>query len=656
MRLLTQRFILLCLAGIPFLPLGPRAQVIQAPVKGFQYSEYDQATRNRKFLLTGESATNMSNVELSLTGARLEIYDDKGKTDLIVVSPQCRYHNRDKIVSSADKLQVTRGGGQFSIEGEGFEWRQADGRLAISNRVHAVLRQDLIGTEPTRQPSADSTVAGPHANVAAEPSQLIHIYSDRFQFRTNRAEFQRNVRVEEAQGKLTCGLLTATFSEPGRKIETILAEQDVVIDSGEIHATGEKATYRLAEDVVELKENPAWRTGAIEGQAEEVVFERSNRVFHASRNVVMTLPPGSLGTNGFLLVENLSATNAVAEEKRPVKVKAGDFDFRPDAANTNLDVAVFHGNVSVDAGKGKLTCGLMTITSSVRNHRTERMVAERGVVIEQEDSLVTSEKAIYTASTATVEMTGSPAWKVGDREGRADVLVFDVTNRAYQELRNVQMRLPPGAFGRSAWLLPKTPRQTGESATTTEAIAKEPARPIEVSSHDFLFKSASPGLPTDLAIYRGNVLVTVPGRMTVLCGTLTGRIAAGTNQVQSVVAENEVEIRVVDPKGDRVARGDRAVYTAGRDEVELTAAEGVKITLADGAGESRAQGRKAVYTGSEDIFELRGNPMVTTPKGKVTGDLVVFDRGKATLKATGYWKIRLRPEAFERPAPLPKGK
>ena len=62
MRLSTQRVALLWLVGVSFLPSNVCAQVLEAPVKGFQYSEYDQATRNRKFLLTGESATNVSNV------------------------------------------------------------------------------------------------------------------------------------------------------------------------------------------------------------------------------------------------------------------------------------------------------------------------------------------------------------------------------------------------------------------------------------------------------------------------------------------------------------------------------------------------------------------------------------------------------------------
>jgi len=171
-----------------------------------------------------------------------------------------------------------------------------------------------------------------------------------------------------------------------------------------------------------------------------------------------------------------------------------------------------------------------------------------------------------------------------------------------------------------------------------------------------VFEPASADVKIDLAVYRGNVRVSDPGRMALSCETLTGRIAAGTNQVQSVVAESGVEIRVVDPKGDKVARGDRVVYTAGRDEVELTAADGVEIALRDAAGESQARGQKAVYTGSDDIFELIGNPRVTTPKGEVTGDRVVFDRGKSTAKAAGFWKMKLRPKAFEKPVPPAKGR
>src|SRR6185369_11658420 len=126
--------------------------------------------------------------------------------------------------------------------------------------------------------------------------------------------------------------------------------------------------------------------------------------------------------------------------KQPIKVNADDFDFRPDATDTNLNIAVLRGQVRVGAEDGTLSCELITVKSATRQNRTESVVAERHLVMEQGDNRVTGDKAVYEARDETVEVTGSPAWRMGLREGTAEILAFDMKNRAYRAERNVQMR------------------------------------------------------------------------------------------------------------------------------------------------------------------------------------------------------------------------
>src|SRR6185295_18094 len=127
----------------------------------------------------------------------------------------------------------------------------------------------------------------------------------------------------------------------------------------------------------------------------------------------------------------------------------------------------------------------------------------------------------------TVVMTGHPTWQVQGQQGAAEVLTFDLTNRMYRAEGGVRMRLPPGAFGRSAWLLPGRRREVPVS--TSVASTNASIRPIEISADDFEFKVAAAGKTNDVATYRGHVRVSDPGRMDLTCGELVGELTAGKN-------------------------------------------------------------------------------------------------------------------------------
>jgi lipopolysaccharide export system protein LptA len=135
---------------------------------------------------------------------------------------------------------------------------------------------------------------------------------------------------------------------------------------------------------------------------------------------------------------------------------------------------------------------------------------------------------------------------------------------------------------------------------------------------------------------------------------MTGKMFPGAHRMQTVMAEQDVVIRATGPHDERVGRGDLAIYSAEREEVELTGKDGVDIRIRDAAGESRARGKKIVYTRRQDLAVLSGDPVITSPKGEVTGDTVVFDRANSTLQATGNWKMKLRAESLK-PATLPAG-
>ena len=664
-------------------PPSARAQAVEGEFKGVKHAFLDPETGKRLMLLTSGSVTNISNEELLVRdGVRLQFFDDAGKTNLEVLTPLCIFNTRKKQVSSAEKLQGASPDGQFFLEGEGFAYAIGAAGLVVSNRVHAVIKKELLETAspPLSAPGAEPARPPPIQAVPGVDPR-VHIFSDWMRYQTNLAVFRERVRVEDPQGKLSCGVLTVEFIGPGegedrRRIDRILAEEDVAIDSAELHATGQRAIYRQASDLVELSGNPSWRLGQYQGRAEELTVDRSSREFHAARAVEITLPPGSVGRSGFFLPENPVPTNRSPAKAEPAHVRADDFQFRPEPGNTNFNLALLRGAVTVRSGTGNLACEQMTIRSLALSNRTESIIAERSVVMEQGDRRVTGEQAVYSAAADTVEISGGPAWKMGQRDGTAGLLVFDLTNAVYRARGGVRMQLPAGSLGRSTWLFPTNRSNAGqasgpparpgvplagespapEAGTAVPpkqgaATAGPSSKPVEISADEFEFVPAAPGTKTDTAIYRGGVRVQDADRMRLSCERLTANLLSGTNQVESVTAEREVEIEIHEPAAERRVRGERAVYSADRAEVVLTGGESVEIVFLEPALNGRARGTKAVYAGGPDLLELTGNPVLTTPYGHVWGDVLAVDRAHTTLSATGNWKMTLNPDKLKAESP-----
>ena len=640
-----------------------RAQVLEGPAKKGVHAQYNQKTGKPEWVATYLSASQIAGDTELIQGLQLVLFNSEGQSNLVVTTPQCVFDLRNKVVLSTDALQARSVSGELSLEGEGFECRLTDERLVVSNRVHAIIRKEWLNAPPQITPpsAANSVPASPQTNSPASATRQLHIFSDRLRYQTNLALFEENVRADDPQGRLTAGLLTVEFTQPDQRFGNMFAEHNVVIDSEGLHATGQRANYLVTNNVVELSGDPTWRLGGYDGRADELMVNRRTREFHAARNVAMRLPAGALGTNGFIWAETAPPTNSVTAQKQPIEVNADDFVFRPDVTDTNLNDAVLRGQVRVGAEKGNLSCELMTIKSSTGQNRTESAVAERQVVMEQGNNRVTGEKAVYTAANDIMEVTGAPAWKMGQREGTAAVLAFDLKNRAYRATRNVQMRFPAGSFGPSPWLSPKPAGHTNTlavAAPTGELTSRDTASiliapnrsgaPIQISADEFEFAPDPANTNRNLVTYQGHVLITDPGRMRLSCESFTGKMPAGANQMESAVAERSVELEIHESRRDGRACGDRAVYTASNGEVVVTSDDRVKIEFRDPRIEGNGQGSTAVYSGETDVMELAGNPVLTTQYGQTWGDVVIVDHANTTLKATGQWKLELKAEALNK--------
>lgn len=124
-------------------------------------------------------------------------------------------------------------------------------------------------------------------------------------YEANRAVWKNNVRVTDREMDLLCELLTVYFqTNGGRRIETIIAETNVVIVERDSWAFGERAVYTATNDVVTLS---SMRGDVLldspDGylMAPLIVFERRTGKLNAPTNAIMggNAQGGMFGSNVF---------------------------------------------------------------------------------------------------------------------------------------------------------------------------------------------------------------------------------------------------------------------------------------------------------------------------------------------------------------------
>lgn len=290
--------------------------------------------------------------KILLTDAKLKTFSTNGTLELLAQSPQCSFDSTRRTASSPMPLQLHTGDGRFFTEGEGFLWDQTNSSLVISNRVHTTLRKDLVALQ--------SSGMARRTTRPAETTENIEVFSDWFNYNRNSgfASYHGHVRVIGTDLRLTADNLSLELPEPGTPFKNIVAEGDVVIDRGGLHAIGEKAAYSAANDTVTITGNPSWHMGRREGRGDELVLDRTNSIFRANGHAYLKLPRNAAEGN-LLLDRNPAPITSLESASRFVEVLSDSYELR-----TNL--AVFRQHVQGsefvgDKPQGKLSCGLMTI-------------------------------------------------------------------------------------------------------------------------------------------------------------------------------------------------------------------------------------------------------------------------------------------------------
>lgn len=148
------------------------------------------------------------------------------------------------------------------------------------------------------------------------------IKSDRAEFdlKGRYVVYSGNVRAKDPQMDLSCEKLTVQISQTGGKLESIIAEGNVVVDflddkGQRIHGTGGRATYNYrvtanaTNDVIELTEDPVLKTqqGTMEGDV--ITYDRANDNLRVT-NSRMVIRPETSESPDAASGDSKSATNS----------------------------------------------------------------------------------------------------------------------------------------------------------------------------------------------------------------------------------------------------------------------------------------------------------------------------------------------------------
>jgi len=159
------------------------------------------------------------------------------------------------------------------------------------------------------------------ASASATSGQTTEIFADQVEidWKTNLVVYRGNVRVENPKMRMTCELLTARTPGLSGRIESIVAERNVVIDSVDergqkIHGRSEKAIYSFkateteTNEIVELTGNPVLETSQATLTGEPIIYDRITGKIRAINQKMVV----RMGTPG--------ATNEIASTNPPAHV------------------------------------------------------------------------------------------------------------------------------------------------------------------------------------------------------------------------------------------------------------------------------------------------------------------------------------------------
>lgn len=332
-------------------------------------------------------------------------------------------------------------------EGRGDELWLDSSTVSLRARGGAMLKLPVSGAGFIPQP-----VDAPAAPVELT-NRFVTITSERYELQTNQVSFSGGVRAVERDGdlvssRLACDSLSATIG-PSNQVQSLVAEQGVIIEQGERRLTGTRATYDAANGAVQCTGQPEWRDGERSGAGEILLANLRQNQFAVRGHASLSLPHSQAGglfgalTGGTTnRLEVPAKTNTVAAP--PTRITSDDYTFAPEEA-------VFRGHVIVDDAQMQLTTDALTLRLAPGGTNVVSITAEQNVVMSLVETngqvtRVTCAQAVYAATNGVLELTGQPQVRRFDGSWfNAEVIGYNPATGSLSARRGMRGRIVEAA-------------------------------------------------------------------------------------------------------------------------------------------------------------------------------------------------------------------
>ena len=259
--------------------------------------------------------------------------------------------------------------------------------------------------------------------------------------------------------------------------------------------------------------------------------------------------------------------------------------------------AVFRGSVSVIDADGTLNSDSIAVGLREDDWEVQTIRAAGSVVMQADQIKTTSEQADYDLVTGLIVLKGNPSWTMGERSGRANLLMIQREAQSVNAEGDVYMKLPADSEGEGGFLDFNALR--GATANGSDG------RPLEIRSNVFLFQSATRE-KTGFARYIGAVRLA-RGESRLQCSFLNVHLAKGSGGVvESVNAEVGVKLA---QGGDQLT-AQMATYDLAQKTIQLRGEPKWKL------GTQSGQARSVELSPDDGVFRASGRVKMQLPQPK----------------------------------------
>jgi lipopolysaccharide export system protein LptA len=346
--------------------------------------------------------------------------------------------------------------------------------------------------------------------------------------------------------------------------------------------------------------------------ASECLYDQDKKTIRSSGELSLSTGDGQMQLKGVGFSGNLAGptlsvlsnvvakldkklTQARQKSAKPelLQITSRQFELEPGRA-------LFRDSVLVKDADGTLSSDSIAFGMSEDDWEVQTIRAAGSVVLQAEQIKTTSEQADYDLPAGLIVLKGNPSWTMGERSGRANLLMIHRESQSVNAEGDVYMRLPAGAGGAGGLLDFNAPTAGSAKASKGESV--------EIRSNVFLFQAATEE-NVGLARYIGAVQLT-RGEGRLQCSFLNVRLAKGSGgAVESVNAEVGVNLA---QGGDQLT-AQTATYDLAQKTIQFRG--GARWNLGTQSGEARS----VELSPNDGVFRASGRVKMQLPRPKGDG-------------------------------------